>query len=199
MEQHASNACGTVAALHSIANIALLHPELVAKQSFIEKFLNDTKALGPEDRGKYLKGNKDLEDAHKDAVQQGESFVTTAPAQFTRVTAIVQRTQTRLQKLPVPPSLRDAINDAVNNSSQSISDQLPGYAQTIGTSIVTGTGGFLISIFLITLVSFGLMLEAQRIRARLLMLVPPMYRRDVTEIASEISSTVAEKRSRMMW
>ena len=75
MEQHADNACGTVAALHSIANIVPLYPDLVTKESFIAKFLAATKDLGPGDRGKYLKGNKDLEEAHKEAVQQGESEV----------------------------------------------------------------------------------------------------------------------------
>ena len=75
MEQHAANACGTIAALHSIANISRLQPDLVAKGSFLAKFLEATKNLSPQERGEYLKGNKDLEEAHKEAVQQGESEV----------------------------------------------------------------------------------------------------------------------------
>ena len=75
MEQHAANACGTIAALHSIVNIARLHPHLIAKDSFLEKFIVSTKDLTPEERGDFLKKNKDLEEAHKEAVQAGESEV----------------------------------------------------------------------------------------------------------------------------
>lgn len=75
MEQHAANACGTIAALHAIANISRLHPDLITKGSFLAKFLEATKNLSPQERGEYLKGNKDLEEAHKEAVQQGESEV----------------------------------------------------------------------------------------------------------------------------
>lgn len=75
MEQHAANACGTVAALHAIVNIAQTNQDLIAKDSFLEKFIADTRGLSPEERGKYLKKNKDLEEAHKEAVQLGESEV----------------------------------------------------------------------------------------------------------------------------
>ncbi len=75
MEQHAANACGTIAALHAITNIHRLQPDLVAKDSFLAKFIEATKNLSPEERGAYLKGNKDLEDAHKEAVQQGDTEV----------------------------------------------------------------------------------------------------------------------------
>jgi ubiquitin carboxyl-terminal hydrolase L3 len=73
MEQHADNACGTVAMLHSIVNIAQSQPELVSKGSFIENFIEKTKTLNPHQRGQFLKGNKELETAHKTAVQQGET------------------------------------------------------------------------------------------------------------------------------
>ena len=73
MEQHAANACGTVAMLHSIVNMAKSEPDLVAKDSFIQKFIDETKDLNAHDRGKYLKGNKTLESAHKDAVEKGET------------------------------------------------------------------------------------------------------------------------------
>ena len=75
MEQLAANACGTVAALHSITNLSRLEPTLIAGGSFLEKFIHSTKDLSPEERGQYLKGNKDLEEAHKEAVHQGESEV----------------------------------------------------------------------------------------------------------------------------
>jgi len=75
MEQHAANACGTVAAFHSVVNIAKNDSTLIQNGSFFEKFIAATKDLDPKARGEYLKGSKDLEEAHKEAVQQGESEV----------------------------------------------------------------------------------------------------------------------------
>jgi Ubiquitin carboxyl-terminal hydrolase, family 1. len=73
MEQHASNACGTIAMLHAIVNLARTEPDLVAKGSFIDKFIQATKDMDPKARGEYLKGDKTLEKAHKEAVVQGDT------------------------------------------------------------------------------------------------------------------------------
>lgn len=73
MEQHADNACGTVAMLHSIVNLSKGSPNLVSKDSFIAKFIEETKTLNANERGKYLKGNKTLEGHHKKAVDKGDT------------------------------------------------------------------------------------------------------------------------------
>ncbi len=121
------------------------------------------------------------------AVQQGQSLVQTGPTQLRRVTEIVQTQQERLQKLPLPPAVRETINTAINSSTQTLSARVPGIAQDIGLRLVTGTGGFLISVFLITLISFGLMLEAARFKGRMLMLIPPTYRRDIVRLSDSIN------------
>ncbi len=76
MKQYASNACGTVAAFHAIANISKYYLDLVGKDSYFEKFLENTKDLSPEERGEYFKKDKGLEKAHKKAVKKGQSQVT---------------------------------------------------------------------------------------------------------------------------
>ncbi|RYF51879.1 MAG: AI-2E family transporter, partial [Cytophagaceae bacterium] len=123
------------------------------------------------------------------AVQQGQTLVQpeSATQQFERVTHLVQTNQEKLQKLPLLPAVRDAINNTINNSTQNLTARVPALAQDLGLKLVTGTGGFLISVFLITLVSFGLMLEAQRIKGRVLMLIPAQYRRDVTQLSTSIN------------
>lgn len=123
------------------------------------------------------------------AVQQAQPLVQSGylTNQFKQVTVLVQNTQTKIQSLPLPSGVQAGIKTAIDNSSTTISDRIPGFAQELGTKLVTGTGGFLVSVFLITLVSFGLMLEAQRIKGRMLMLVPPLYRRDVTDLSTSIN------------
>ncbi|BCM90194.1 hypothetical protein IAD21_02045 [Abditibacteriota bacterium] len=123
------------------------------------------------------------------AVQQGQTLVQpkNASQQFERITQLVQSNQSKLQKLPLLPAVREAINNTISNSTKTISARVPTFAQEIGLKLVTGTGGFLISVFLITLVSFGLMLEAHSIRGRSLMLIPPVYRRDVTRLSASIN------------
>ena len=76
MKQYASNACGTVAAFHAIANISKCYPDLIQKDSYFEKFLENTKELTSEERGHYFKKDKGLEAAHKKAVKKGQSQVT---------------------------------------------------------------------------------------------------------------------------
>lgn len=123
------------------------------------------------------------------AVQQAQPLVQsdTLTKQFENVKHLVQVSQERLQKLPFPSAVRDNINTTVNNTTQSISSQIPGFARDTSIKLVTGTTGFLISVFLITLISFGLMLEAQSIKGRLLMMIPPAYRRDATRLSASIN------------
>ena len=76
MKQYAANACGTIAAFHAITNIAPYYKDLIKPDSYLEKFVENTKALSPEDRGKYFKKDKQLETAHKIAVHEGATQVT---------------------------------------------------------------------------------------------------------------------------
>lgn len=76
MKQYASNACGTVAAFHAITNLSKCYPDLIQKESYFEKFIENTKDLSPEERGHYFKKDKSLEKAHKKAVKEGQSQVT---------------------------------------------------------------------------------------------------------------------------
>ena len=121
------------------------------------------------------------------AVQQGQSLVEQGPQLFKGATKIVQTTQARFQKLPLLPAARDAVNKAITGATDSLSKSAPTYARDLGITVFQSTGAFLVSVFLITLVSFGLMLEAPRLKARLLMLIPPANRRDMTRLSASIN------------
>lgn len=75
MKQKAKNACGTVAMFHAIGNIRLSYRDLVKKDSTLDKFFESTKGLTPEEAGNSLKKEKTVEKAHKEAVHQGETQV----------------------------------------------------------------------------------------------------------------------------
>lgn len=75
MFQYANNACGTVGILHSVMNLIEKHPDLVAPGSFLQKFYEDSKNKSPSERGELLVKSNNIEEAHKKAVEKGETQV----------------------------------------------------------------------------------------------------------------------------
>lgn len=75
MKQYANNACGTVGVLHAFLNLIEKYPHLVQKDSFLDKFYQETIGKNSDERGHYLVQSKDLEEAHKEAVEKGVIFI----------------------------------------------------------------------------------------------------------------------------
>ncbi len=121
------------------------------------------------------------------AVQQGQSFVQGSRQNFEQINVLIKNAQSKLDTPRIPAGVRDGINNAINNASATAGTRVPALIQDIGPKILTGTGTMLVNVFLITLISFGLMLEAQRIKGRLLMLVPASFRRDATDLSTSIN------------
>ncbi|KRX10270.1 hypothetical protein PPERSA_09654 [Pseudocohnilembus persalinus] len=65
MYQYAQNACGTIAAIHSILNG---DTSLIKEGSILHKFYQDTKNLSPEERGKYFNKSESIKESHVEAV-----------------------------------------------------------------------------------------------------------------------------------
>lgn len=55
MKQYAYNACGTIGLFHIILNAAKKYPNLILKDSYLDKFQYEVKEKNAEDRGKLLK------------------------------------------------------------------------------------------------------------------------------------------------
>lgn len=81
MKQVAENACGTISLLHSLINVLEEYPFILEPDSFVERFLNDTRTMNPEERAEYLNkcktvvkkkdGTKTtLKEAHKEAANE---------------------------------------------------------------------------------------------------------------------------------
>ena len=123
------------------------------------------------------------------AVQQAQPLLQsgTLTKQFGSVTQLIQTNQEKLKQLPLLPAVRDSIDGAITSGISNATESLRKNAPDLARNVTTATVGFLISVFLITLISFGLMLEGQQIKGRLLMLIPPVYRRDVTRLSVSIN------------
>lgn len=75
MKQTISNACGTIGALHAIANNK--EKSTMTQGSFLNSFLTDSASMDPEQRGRFLEeppqGAPDIDKAHEAAAQEGDT------------------------------------------------------------------------------------------------------------------------------
>lgn len=70
-KQTVSNACGTVAVLHAIANAQT--QVQIAPDSFMDRFLATTSAMSADERAAYFYDNEEIERLHKTASVQGQT------------------------------------------------------------------------------------------------------------------------------
>lgn len=121
------------------------------------------------------------------AFQQSLVLVSNIPTYNEQLTTLVDKQRKNLDESRLPVPVKKSINDAIDNTLERAQNQAPAIATTAATTGVTGVGAFLLKVFLLNLIALGLMLEAQAIRGRLMMLVPPVYRRDVAELSLSIN------------
>jgi ubiquitin carboxyl-terminal hydrolase L3 len=75
MKQYARNACGTIALFHMILNAREARPEIVTAGSFLDNFYTNSNNVDSKQRGELFKNNQDILNEHKQAVQEGQSGV----------------------------------------------------------------------------------------------------------------------------
>jgi len=73
MKQTISNACGTIGLLHSVGNGRHVFPELVFPDSHLDKLLEATKTMTPDEIANYLEEDTALETVHEESAQLGQS------------------------------------------------------------------------------------------------------------------------------
>ncbi|XP_015602540.1 ubiquitin carboxyl-terminal hydrolase isozyme L3 isoform X2 [Cephus cinctus] len=79
MKQCVSNACGTVALIHSVANNT---DQIILEDGILKSFLDETKDLPFAERGEMLMQASGVIDTHKESAQEGQ---TEAPGDDTPV------------------------------------------------------------------------------------------------------------------
>lgn len=73
MKQTIGNACGTIAVLHCLGNN--VKRMRIEDGSFLDRFLKNSASMSPEERGKLLEAQEDLEAAHATAANDGDTAV----------------------------------------------------------------------------------------------------------------------------
>lgn len=121
------------------------------------------------------------------AFQQGQSLVANIETYNAQALKLIDSNRERLLESKLPVAVKESVTEAIDNNLQNFSKRVPGLATDFAARMLAGTGSFLANLFLLNLLTLGFMLEANRIKGRLLMLVPPLYRRDVTELAISIN------------
>ncbi|XP_032237490.1 ubiquitin carboxyl-terminal hydrolase isozyme L3 isoform X2 [Nematostella vectensis] len=69
MKQTVSNACGTVAIVHSIAN----NTSQLDLDGELKKFIDATRSLSPQERGEKLETDEGITEAHEASAQEGQT------------------------------------------------------------------------------------------------------------------------------
>ncbi|GBP62337.1 Ubiquitin carboxyl-terminal hydrolase isozyme L3 [Eumeta japonica] len=75
MKQNISNACGTIALVHSVANNTDL---IELSDGIIKKFLDEAKGLDASARGALLEKSEGIINAHKELAQEGQTHTPSA-------------------------------------------------------------------------------------------------------------------------
>jgi len=120
-------------------------------------------------------------------VQQAQALLSNVGLYSDQVSDLVESNRAKLDESKLPLGVKQALGDAINNGLLNFQKAATAKGPEIATATVAGIGAFLVNTFLFVLVTLGLMLEAHRIKARLLMLVPPLYRRDITDLSTSIN------------
>ena len=121
------------------------------------------------------------------AFQQGQSLAANIETYNSQVLKLIDSNRERLQDSKLPLAVKESVTEAFDNNLQSFNKRVPALVTDFAARTLAGTGSFLANLFLLNLLTLGFMIEANRIKARLLMLVPPLYRRDITDLATSIN------------
>eukprot|EP00349_Pseudokeronopsis_sp_Brazil_P007379 CAMPEP_0202964712 /NCGR_PEP_ID=MMETSP1396-20130829/8812_1 /ASSEMBLY_ACC=CAM_ASM_000872 /TAXON_ID= /ORGANISM="Pseudokeronopsis sp., Strain Brazil" /LENGTH=234 /DNA_ID=CAMNT_0049687039 /DNA_START=54 /DNA_END=758 /DNA_ORIENTATION=+ len=75
MKQTIGNACGTIGLLHAVGNARQHASNLLMPDSHLERLINSTNQLEPEQIAEHLENDQTLEAVHTDAATQGQTEV----------------------------------------------------------------------------------------------------------------------------
>ncbi|HVF10041.1 MAG TPA: AI-2E family transporter [Abditibacteriaceae bacterium] len=103
------------------------------------------------------------------------------------VNSLVQQNQRRLDRMRLPGDVKKGINDAIEDFKKNAVNTVGTRLQGTVTGILGSLSTLLILLIVLPIITLWFMIEMNPLRARVLMLVPPIYRRDVTEIAGSIN------------
>lgn len=121
------------------------------------------------------------------AWQQAQMLAANIGTLNDQLVSVVNRVVERLEHSKLPAGVRDSLQEAANSWQSSITEKVPTVASNVAGWVFGSLGSIAVALVLVPIITLWLMLEANPIKARLLMLVPPAYRADVMDIAASIN------------
>ncbi len=121
------------------------------------------------------------------AWQQAQALAEDFPIYQAQAIEFAQRFRERVEGSRLTPDVKESIIQAMDNAQSRSLSYAGGLLQSAPAWVLGSLGTFFVYLFVLPLITLWLMLEMNPLRARLLMLVPPLYRRDVTEIGQSIN------------
>ena len=107
-----------------------------------------------------------------------------------QATAMVGTVRERFENLRLPQSVKDSVRDFLEKPQQTIFPVVYNRIKNVPAMLFGSLGTLFIYLVILPLITFSLMMEMNPLRGRLMMLVPPAYRRDVTEIGQNINEVL---------
>src|SRR4028118_200850 len=121
------------------------------------------------------------------AWQQAQALGQNLPTYQRQVIQYTEGLQQRLDQSRLPPDIRKSVVEAFSDAQQRAPTYIAARVQDVLAWTFSSLGYIVLLIIVLPIITLWLMMEMNPLRARLLMLVPPIYRRDVTEIGQSIN------------
>lgn len=121
------------------------------------------------------------------AWQQVQSLSANADVYQLRATGYIETLRVRLENVRLPAGVKQSLQQVLDNPQAMLFPQVWDNVRGAPTVIVSSLGKIFVALVVLPIITLWFMMEMNPMRARVLMLVPPMYRRDVTEIGQSIN------------
>ena len=122
------------------------------------------------------------------AWQQGLTLAENFPSYEKQVMEVAARGRERVNKINLTPDIKKSIDEAMSSAQSRALTYVGSILQNAPAWILGSLGTFFIFLVVLPIITLSFMMEMNPLRARILMLVPPMYRRDVTDIGASINA-----------
>jgi predicted PurR-regulated permease PerM len=121
------------------------------------------------------------------AWQQAQTLGQNLPTYQRQLMHYTEGLQQRLDQSRLPPDIKKSVVEAFADAQQRAPTYIASRVQDVLAWTFSSLGYIVLLIIVLPIITLWLMMEMNPLRARLLMLVPPIYRRDVTEIGQSIN------------
>lgn len=121
------------------------------------------------------------------AWQQVQVLAEQAPQYEKQFTEVVQAGQQKLNEARLPGNIKQAIIEGISDFEKRAPQIVGSRIQKAVSWTLSSIGLLIVILVVLPIITLWLMIEMNPLRARILMLVPPQYRRDVTLISADIN------------